>query len=198
MSDTPPGSRNPSPVRVNTPVHRVSRRQRGLPPETPGQPTERETMTSSSLVTEAADVGNVASTRGEKASAWASVGVVLVQRCLFLWRRWPASLLSWLLPVLLLVAAFRWTSSAVRRFEPVPPGVVRMPLSLRIFYPRANCFVEAEQGIERYYQSLMQKEGALVTAYNGTAHSDLLSYAKRSYVEYTQHFVLGAVFWDPE
>lgn len=52
MSDTPPGSRNPSPVRVNTPVHRVSRRQRGLPPEAPGQPTDRETMTSSSLVTE--------------------------------------------------------------------------------------------------------------------------------------------------
>ncbi|KAH6920832.1 hypothetical protein HPB50_028180 [Hyalomma asiaticum] len=52
MSDTPRGSQSSSPVRMNTPVHRVSRWQQGLPPETPGQPAKRGTVTSSSLVTE--------------------------------------------------------------------------------------------------------------------------------------------------
>ncbi|KAH7939152.1 hypothetical protein HPB52_007583 [Rhipicephalus sanguineus] len=46
MHKTPPGSRNTSPVPVNTPVHRASRRQRGLPPEAPEQPTDAVTMTS--------------------------------------------------------------------------------------------------------------------------------------------------------
>lgn len=46
MHKTPPGSRNTSPVPVNTPVHRASRRQRGLPPEAPEQPTDTVTMTS--------------------------------------------------------------------------------------------------------------------------------------------------------
>ncbi|KAH7976721.1 hypothetical protein HPB52_018580 [Rhipicephalus sanguineus] len=46
MHKTPPGSRNTNPVPVNTPVHRASRRQRGLPPEAPEQPTDAVTMTS--------------------------------------------------------------------------------------------------------------------------------------------------------
>ncbi|KAH7939366.1 hypothetical protein HPB52_011409 [Rhipicephalus sanguineus] len=46
LIETPPGSRNTSPVPVNTPVHRASRRQRGLPPEAPEQPTDTVTMTS--------------------------------------------------------------------------------------------------------------------------------------------------------
>ncbi|XP_065310004.2 phospholipid-transporting ATPase ABCA3-like isoform X2 [Dermacentor albipictus] len=140
-----------------------------------------------------AEVANVASIRGEKASAWVTAGVLMSQRCLFLWRRWRNSLIGWLLPVLLLVAAFHWTSAGVRRYEPAPAGVVRMPLSLRVFYPRAACFVDAEKDISPYYHLLIKEEGAVLTAYNGTALSALLSYAEQSYFEYTQHFVLGAV-----
>lgn len=44
MPKTPSSSRNTSPAPVDTPVHRVSRRQRGLPPETPT--TDAATMTS--------------------------------------------------------------------------------------------------------------------------------------------------------
>ncbi|KAH7975582.1 hypothetical protein HPB52_003532 [Rhipicephalus sanguineus] len=146
----------------------------------------------------AADVGNVASIRGENSSSWVAVGVLLTQRCLFLWRSWYVLLVCWLLPVLLFVSAFRWTSAAVDRFEPAPAGIVRIPLSLRIFYPRANCFMDAEKGISSYYKSLIRKEGAHLAVYNGTAGSALLSYAKESYVEYTQSFVVGIVFRDLE
>ncbi|KAH7984631.1 hypothetical protein HPB52_023301 [Rhipicephalus sanguineus] len=45
-------SRNTSPVPVNTPVHRASRRQRGLPPETTEQPTDTVTMTSAQAAME--------------------------------------------------------------------------------------------------------------------------------------------------
>ncbi|KAH7963740.1 hypothetical protein HPB52_022478 [Rhipicephalus sanguineus] len=40
MLQTPPGSRTTSPVPVNTPVHRASRRIRGLPPEAEADVTE--------------------------------------------------------------------------------------------------------------------------------------------------------------
>lgn len=105
--------------------------------------------------TAAAELADVASIRGEKASAWATIGVLLAQRCLFLCRRWRLSLIGWLLPVLLLVAAFRWTSAGVRRYELAPAGVVRIPLSLRAFYPRAACFVDAEGDISPFYHLLV-------------------------------------------
>ena len=54
MLQTPPGSRTTSPVLVNTPVHRASRRIRGLPPEAEADVTVRTTssgMTSTSVQT---------------------------------------------------------------------------------------------------------------------------------------------------
>ncbi|KAH7952413.1 hypothetical protein HPB52_022843 [Rhipicephalus sanguineus] len=51
---TPPGSRTTSPVLVHTPVHRASRRIRGLPPEAEADVTVRTTssgMTSTSVQT---------------------------------------------------------------------------------------------------------------------------------------------------
>ncbi|KAH8029880.1 hypothetical protein HPB51_005036 [Rhipicephalus microplus] len=49
MFQTPPGSGTTSPVRVNTPVHRTSRRIRGLPPE--ADPTVHPSMMSTSVQT---------------------------------------------------------------------------------------------------------------------------------------------------
>ncbi|KAH7981678.1 hypothetical protein HPB52_000703 [Rhipicephalus sanguineus] len=53
MHKTLSGSQNTSPVPVNTPVHRASHCQRGLPPRTPEHPTVTATMTSSQITTEA-------------------------------------------------------------------------------------------------------------------------------------------------
>ncbi|KAH7963865.1 hypothetical protein HPB52_023738 [Rhipicephalus sanguineus] len=50
MLQTPPGSRTTSPVPVNTPVHRASRRIRGLPPEAEADVTRQVNSTSDAQV----------------------------------------------------------------------------------------------------------------------------------------------------
>lgn len=64
MLQTPPGSRSTSPVPINTPVHRASRRIRGLPPEVDGTlPTISTGMASASVQTIQTGVENAASNR---------------------------------------------------------------------------------------------------------------------------------------
>ncbi|XP_077520163.1 phospholipid-transporting ATPase ABCA3-like [Amblyomma americanum] len=107
-----------------------------------------------------ADLATVVGSRGHhKPSPWAVFEVIMSQRILFAWRRWPWVLLSVLLPVLIFLAAFHWMSAGVREDEPAPAGVIRLPASLRVYYPSAATFVDADakawKGVAPFYHSLV-------------------------------------------
>ncbi|KAH7959387.1 hypothetical protein HPB49_010795 [Dermacentor silvarum] len=150
----------------------------------------------------AADLAKLITIRGEKPGSWsAAVQVVMLERSLFLRRRWATYvLLSWLLSLLMLVAAFQWMNADMLEQEPAPATVMHVPVSVRDHYPHAATFLDddaASGNVTHYYQRLasaLHDEDVVVTVYKGNARDVLLSQAMLDYVAYTQHYVFGAVF----
>ncbi|KAL1442508.1 hypothetical protein MTO96_046384, partial [Rhipicephalus appendiculatus] len=147
-----------------------------------------------------ADLANLITSRGENpGGCLAVVQVISVERCLFLRRRWATTLLlGWLLPLLLLVAAFQWMNAGMLEQTPEPAAVVLVPISLRHHYPHAAVFVDddgtAPRNVTHFYQGLLRDEEAVVTTYNRSARHVMLREATQDYVAYTRHYVFGVVF----
>ncbi|KAH6932227.1 hypothetical protein HPB50_003751 [Hyalomma asiaticum] len=139
-----------------------------------------------------ADLANLITSRGTNPGDWlAVVQVVSLERCLFLRRRWATSLLlGWLLPLLLLVAAFQWMNADMLEQKPEPAAEMRVPVSLHHHYPHAVTFLDDDGAAPRN----LNEEGAEVDVYNSSAHRVLLREAVLDYVGYTQHYVFGTVF----